>query len=234
MCFFSSACPVCPMFGSVAEAMKINFDYFTRTIQSGNEKVARSNPCPQLWIWCSAPACLLPSRLCVDPMITGLQSKYYPKWKLFLIIMLTWVPPSGTLYFWGAEFYSQCPAKLTEALLHSFFSFYSRSKMLVPTDIYCHFPRFTSLWLCLLQCTLCIANLNGTQFVVPLGHLIWIVGDLAWVQLWSHFTFHRLRIITVSNTCLFLTAYSLGSLSHFTWDYEDREIIWTILIINYF
>lgn len=134
MCFFSSAFLVCPMFGTVAEAMKIDLDYFTRTIQSG----------PPLWSRCSAPAGLCPSWLRVDPMITSLQSKYHPKWKLALTIVLTGSHPHKP--FISEELNSTVnaqPSWLRHCLILSS-PFTPGPRYCMPTDRYRHFPRFTS------------------------------------------------------------------------------------------
>lgn len=94
--------------------------------------------------------------------------------------------------------------------------------------------RFMSLWPYLLKCTLCMVNLGRTpgSWIPPSLGTRFSVGTFAWIQLQSHFPFHRLRIIAVLNTCFFMAAYCSGSFRHFIWDNEDNDIImssWTIL-----
>lgn len=94
--------------------------------------------------------------------------------------------------------------------------------------------RFMSLWPYLLKCTSCMVSLSGTpgSWIPPSLGIRFSVGTFAWIQLQSHFTFHRLRIIAVLNTCFFMAAYCSGSFRHFIWDNEDNDIImssWTSL-----
>lgn len=101
---------------------------------------------------------------------------------------------------------------MAKALPHSSFYFYPKFKILFAYRRVLPFLRFTSFWICLLGRTLYIVSLSGISGRDPFfRHSVLIVGNSVWVQLQSHFTFYRLRITPVPNTCFFLLAYCLAS-----------------------
>lgn len=80
------ACPMCPVFGIVAEAMNISFDCFIRTLAScleegiRNQSVTINSECGvPLVSPNSAPACFFLKELHVDPTVTNWQSRYRPR-----------------------------------------------------------------------------------------------------------------------------------------------------------
>lgn len=227
-----TACPICPIFSTFAEAMWVNFDYLVRTHQSCHEEGVTLNLVLGSWALRVHSFAFFP----YDSMWVPSSLVYSPSTIQNETLLWTsgWFGPSPHLPFISEKLNPIVNAQscwLVHCLILSF-NFTPGPRHYLSTDRYCNFPDSHHFPLpSRMYFVYCQLEWNPSSLSL-LRHLIWIMGNSAWVQLQSHFTFHKFRITPVLNTCFFLPAYCSDRLWHFIWHHEDHEIIttsWTVL-----